>query len=326
MKTARPSDGLLPSNDTITLIELLEGKKAPTKGEKLLRDLAAVKPISWTRARNTIAKLSSYGLVQVIGTSELEIRQCGPGSWLEVIAEKVAIELTDILTTANAWSCMRFEVGAGAMRIDSLLLPAMNDGLGMWITDFGVAERASISDRFWLVAPEYKSCFLSGVERANKQHSRRAKSVEKLASELEAQARLGEAAEEWVLQYERQRLSEHPLKNQVRRVSIDDVSAGYDILSFASPASLRHDLFIEVKSYGTTKRFHWSRNEIAVAREFGECYALYLIDRNQCDVPNYKPQIILGPTPEMFSAAESGWTVEATSFEHIALPENFLDQ
>ncbi len=326
MKTARRSDGLLTSNETITLIELLEEKKTPTTGEKLLRELAAVRPILWTRARNTIAKLSSYGLVRVVGTSELEIRQRGPGSWLDLIAEKVAIELTDILTTANAWSCMRFEVGAGVIRIDSLLLPAMNDGLGMWITDFGVAERASISDRFWRVVPEYKNCLLTGVEEANKQHSRRAKSAEKLASELEAQARLGEAAEEWALQYERQRLSEHPLLDQVRRVSIDDVSAGYDILSFASPASLRHDLFIEVKSHGTSKRFHWSRNEIAVAREFGESYALYLIDRNQCHAPNYRPHIISGPTPEMFSAAESGWTVEATSFEHVTLPGNRSDQ
>lgn len=326
MKTARRSDGLLPSNDTITLIELLEAKETPTKGEKLLRDLAAIKPISWTRARNTIAKLSSYGLIQMVGTSELEIKQCGSDSWLEVIAEKVAIEFMDILTAASAWSCMRFEVGAGVIKIDSLLLPAMNDGLGMWITDFGVAERVSISDRLWLVAPKYKSGFLSGVGKANKKHRRRAKSAENLASELEAQARLGEAAEEWVVQYERQRLSEHPLLDQVRRVSIDDVSAGYDILSFASPASLRHDLFIEVKSHGTSKRFHWSRNEIAVAREFGESYALYLIDRNQCHAPNYRPHIISGPTPEMFSAAESGWTVEATSFEHVALPENRSDQ
>ena len=287
----------------------------------MLRDLAAIKPISWTRARNTINKLTNYGLLQKVGTSEFEIGECESSSWLEAIAGKVIIELTDILTAANAWSCVRLDVGTGAIKIDSLLLPSMNDGLGMWITAFGIAARASISDRLWAVAPKYKSRFLNGVGEANK-YPRRAKSAEKLAAELEAQARLGEAAEEWVLHYERQRLSEHPLQEQIRRVSIDDVSAGYDILSFASLASLQHDLFIEVKSHGATKLFHWSRNEIAVAREFGESYALYLIDRQQCDAPNYEPHVIPGPTPEMFSAAESGWTVEATSFEHIALPDH----
>lgn len=320
MKTARRSDGLLPSNDTIKLIELLEAKQAPTEGEKLLRELAAIKPISWTRARNTITKLSNYGLFQKVGASEFEIGKCEYSSWLEAIAGKVAVELTYILSASNSWSCMRLDVGTGALKIDSLLLPAMNDGLGMWITDFGIAARASISDRLWAVAPRYESRFLKGVGKANK-HPRRAKSAEKLASELEMKARLGEAAEEWVLEYERQRLSGHPLQGQIRRVSIDDVAAGYDIVSFASPASLQHDLFIEVKSHGATKLFHWSRNEIAVAREFGESYALYLIDRHLCDAPNYEPHVILGPTPEMFSAKGSGWTVEATSFEHIALPD-----
>ncbi len=111
----------------------------------------------------------------------------------------------------------------------------------------------------------------------------------------------------------------HPLLDQIRRISLNDVGAGYDIASFAGSTSLEHDLFIEVKSHGAQKVFHWTRNEIATAREFGESYALYLVDRTRSDVPGYVPHIITGPTPEMFHGPESGWSVEATSFEHTAI-------
>jgi hypothetical protein len=111
----------------------------------------------------------------------------------------------------------------------------------------------------------------------------------------------------------------HPLRDQIRLVSKEDVAAGYDIASFATISSLQHDRFVEVKSHGETKLFHWSRNEIATAREFGEDYALYLVDRTKMMELAYEPHVIVGPTPEMFDRPGSGWRVEATSFEHVAL-------
>ena len=207
----------------------------------------------------------------------------------------------------------------GGLVLDSMTMPAMPDGLATWIVDFGVADRAAVESRFWTLAADRHDAFLGGIREGNASRPRRARTLADLAAKLKLQAEHGEAAERWVLDFERLRLRGHPLRDQVRRVSHDDVSAGYDILSFSSPTSLQHDLFIEVKSHGAVKVFHWSRNEIAVAREFGEAYALYLVDRTRCSQRGYVPQVITGPTPEMFAITESGWRVEATSFEHVAV-------
>lgn len=322
MSVARPSDGLLPASTTIALIELLGARPSPTEAERLIGDLAAIIPISWSRARNTIAKLLAYGVIQPAGASSVTIGAKGTSDWRAVIARQVASELTIALTRANAWSCLRLGHDSGTMTIDAMLLPSLPDGLGMWVTDFGVAERPSIAARLWTVAADHRSAFLVEASDANQTVPRRSKSAERLAAELARQAEDGAAAEEWVVAFERQRLRGHPLQEQVRRVSVDDVAAGYDILSFTSTASLRHDLFIEVKSHSGRKAFHWSRNEIATAREFGEAYALYLVDRTRCTDDGYAPQIILGPSPEMFALPDSGWRVEATSFEHIAVSDH----
>jgi hypothetical protein len=322
MSVARPSDGLLPASTTIALIELLAARSSPTEAERLIRDLAAIAPISWSRARNTIAKLFAYGVIRSAGTGVVAIGAKVKLDWRAVIARQVASELTIALTRANAWSCLRLGHGNGTMTIDAMLLPSLPDGLGMWITDFGVAERPSIGARLWTVAADHRSAFLVGASNANHAVPRRSKSAERLAAELARQAEDGAAAEEWVRAFERQRLRGHPLQEQVRRISVDDVAAGYDILSFSTTASLRHDLFIEVKSYAGRKAFHWSRNEIATAQEFGEAYALYLVDRTRCVDDGYLPHIIMGPSPEMFALPDSGWRVEATSFEHIAVSDH----
>lgn len=321
MNVVRPSDGLLPASATIALIELLAARSTPTEMEHLIRDLSVITPISWSRARNTVAKLATYGVVRPIGITTVMLGAPKATDWWVTIAGRVASELAESLTKASAWSCLRREPATGAMTIDTMMLPPMLDGIGMWVTDFGVAERASVAARYWTIAFEHRPVFLSGASDANQRPPRRAKSAERLAIELARQAEDGAAAEEWVVEFERHRLREHPLREQVRRISIDDVAAGYDVLSFASPTSLQHDLFIEVKSHGSTKLFHWSRNEIATAREFGEAYALYLVDRCRCTEAGYIPHIIKAPSPEMFALPESGWQVEATSYEHIALPD-----
>lgn len=319
MSVARPSDGLLPASATITLIELLAARSSPVETERLIRDLATITPISWSRARNTVAKLVAYGVIRPTGTNAVTISAKVAQDWRAEIARRVASELSISLTHANAWSCLRLGHTTGTMTIDAMLLPSLPDGLGMWITDFGVAKRHSIAARQWTVADNHRSAFLSEASNANQAVPRRSKSAERLTAELARQAEDGAAAEEWVITFERQRLRGHPLQEQVRRISMDDVAAGYDILSFTSTTSLRHDLFIEVKSYATRKVFHWSRNEIATAREFGEAYALYLVDRTRCTDDGYIPHIIMGPSPEMFVLPDSGWRVEATSFEHIAV-------
>lgn len=319
MNAARPSDGLLPAGLTIAMVELLASRPDGTSIEHLLKDLAATYSISWSRARNTVAKLISYGLFETDAKSlvRLALGECKdvPG-W---IAKRVVSEYTELLTKADAWSCIGRDPTTGHLTVDAMTLPATQDGLAMWLTDFAIVRRATVQTRFWTVYEIHNEAFLTGARVANKRTPRRAKSAERLAADLARQAEAGAAAEIWVVQYELERLSDHPLRDQIRRVSEDDVSAGYDIVSFASVHSIQHDRFIEVKSHGERKLFHWSRNEIATALEFGEDYALYLVDRHRCEQPGYSPHIITGPTPEMFALSDSGWSVEATSFEHVAI-------
>jgi hypothetical protein len=200
-----------------------------------------------------------------------------------------------------------------------MALPAMTDGLSLWVTEFSIASRETIGSRHWKIQPDYSSLFIQAVRVANAKRPRRAKSAVELGAELAEQAADGLRAEEWVVSSERLRLAGHPLLDQIRRISDDDVAAGYDIVSFSNLGSIAHDLHIEVKSFGRVKRFFWTRNEIATAEEFGSQYALYLVDRNRLDDPDYSPHVVIAPTPEMFLGEGSGWSVSATAFEHIAV-------
>ena len=93
---------------------------------------------------------------------------------------------------------------------------------------------------------------------------------------------VGAAGETMTMEYEMERFKEikrDDLSDMVKRVSLVDPYVGYDIASFDGHDSdgALHDRFIEVKStVGTTPRFYWSRNEINVAREYGNRYWIYL--------------------------------------------------
>lgn len=129
---------------------------------------------------------------------------------------------------------------------------------------------------------------------------------------LESQQRQGDLGEEYVFSYELNRLSNHPLKNNIKRISIIDVSAGFDIVSFEDETSYQLNRFIEVKTYKDKPHFHWSANEIDIAKLQGDRYYLYLVDANQINNPNYEPIIIRNPI-EYFSANNS-WISKIDSY------------
>jgi len=116
----------------------------------------------------------------------------------------------------------------------------------------------------------------------------------------------GKDAEEYVLHFERNRLASHPNLGKVEIISDYDVSAGFDVVSFDSVGSQEHDRFIEVKSFIGRPGFHWSRNEIDVARIKKERYYLYLVDRDKMKRPDYAPLIIQNPHEAIIENA-SGW-------------------
>ncbi|MGA2655893.1 MAG: DUF3883 domain-containing protein [Verrucomicrobiota bacterium] len=95
---------------------------------------------------------------------------------------------------------------------------------------------------------------------------------------LERQRERGELAEQKVLEIEVDRLKElkrPDLAAKVERVSIHNVSAGYDINSFEKNDSPR---YIEVKSsVGSQITFEWSAGERAVAARLGDAYCVFFV-------------------------------------------------
>ncbi|MBN1812750.1 MAG: DUF3883 domain-containing protein [Anaerolineae bacterium] len=103
-----------------------------------------------------------------------------------------------------------------------------------------------------------------------------------LADALMERRKLGDCAEEAVLEYERSRLralGRGAEASLVRRISQLDAAAGYDIESYDGDKPLfDYDRFIEVKaSQAQDLRFYWTANEYQVAKQRGERYWIYFV-------------------------------------------------
>ena len=132
--------------------------------------------------------------------------------------------------------------------------------------------------------------------------------LEQLEKNLEHQKKIGSIAEEFVLNFEINRLKNLGFEeesNKIRQISIDFSNAGYDIESFNGKTKDGvPDRFIEVK--GTTKKefsFYWSINEINTAKELSSNYWIYHV--SEIDVQNKSssnyPKMINNPYENIFS-------------------------
>lgn len=93
---------------------------------------------------------------------------------------------------------------------------------------------------------------------------------------------IGLTAEKAVIDYEVKRLTNISLvPSEIAHTSQENVLAGYDIKSFENNLdsnSLRIERFIEVKAVSILDyMFYWSRNEMEIAKVFGEKYFIYLL-------------------------------------------------
>lgn len=119
--------------------------------------------------------------------------------------------------------------------------------------------------------------------------------IGELEKSLEQKQIYGAEAEVYALAYEQKRLVSHSNFDNIERISEYDIGAGYDIVSFNEVESIELDRFIEVKSFSGIPSFHWSRNEIDVARFKKDQYFIYLVDREKIGIESYVPTIIQNP-------------------------------
>lgn len=102
--------------------------------------------------------------------------------------------------------------------------------------------------------------------------------AEDLLRRLDEQRRRGHAAELFVVDLEKRRLTEEgrpDLAEWVLPISSDDVGAGYDIRSFDADGATR---YVEVKSsIGRILRFEWSVSERRTAEKARNAYWVYFV-------------------------------------------------
>lgn len=172
------------------------------------------------------------------------------------------------------------------------------------LTDYGAITL--LNDARYLVREK--------LDKAIKMPKRHRRISEKqLFTKLEQQRLQGERGEMFVLEFENRRITNPELQSNIQRISIIDVSAGYDIVSYESNESSRIDRFIEVKTYKGNEHFHWSKNEIETAKLMGNSYFLYLIDEDYIDQEDYEPTIIQNPAKEILDSLK--WKKTPDSYE-----------
>ena len=181
------------------------------------------------------------------------------------------------------------------------LSKALEDKLSVYIDEMFACDKHfdNETNSFFLYRNEVKSCFLGllmilgdldvVIIRGNKVYFsdsnplsdrvlRKKLSKKQLDRILEHEEELGEAAEQFVLEYEKKKLSEQGINKQPIQISSVDVSAGFDILSYFSNSEDDRK-YIEVKSCGKDFEFYISDNEVNTAYMYGERYYLYLYNR-----------------------------------------------
>lgn len=137
--------------------------------------------------------------------------------------------------------------------------------------------------------------------------------LDELDNKLAQQRIYGEEAEEFVVEFEKNRLKDFPNYKRIAKISDYDVAAGYDVVSFNDGDSKVHDRFIEVKSYVGNFNFFWSENEINVARIKSSQYFLYLVNRDKMEQSGYVPEIIQDPYLDVYSNGTT-WNLKPTKF------------
>jgi len=146
---------------------------------------------------------------------------------------------------------------------------------------------------FYLINKEY--LYLLDLKENVRSHG--SLTVSRFEELLLLKQRHGKEAEEFVLNYESQRLNSQNIEWVAKYI----VDAGYDIASFDSDSDVVCNRFIEVKSYdGMKEYFFWSRKELRVSRIKGNQYWIYLVNRSDMLNPNYEPIMIQNPYKNIY--------------------------
>ena len=173
-------------------------------------------------------------------------------------------------------------------------------GIRNLLLELEFLERDFDKPRYW-VCPQYLAQFIE------------TKSVFvttpiELRAILRAREKLGRDAELAVIKFEQHRLRHcRYLADRIKHVAGENVSIGYDILSFTETTKRRFDdRLIEVKAVSPIDwRFYWSRNEVESARIHGPNYFLYLVPVSKGGFDIRSVRIIQNPFRRVYENIDS---------------------
>lgn len=160
-----------------------------------------------------------------------------------------------------------------------------------------VSDVLQVREHRFLLCPEAEDAI-----RQMEPDWKRGMTPEQLAVRMNRDREAGELAEQYVMAYERKRLGDAKA-GAIEQVSLTSVSAGFDIASFETSASLHYDRFIEVKAYGRDG-FYLSAGELEVARRYGRRYFIYVVELNKTIEESYIPLIIQNPANYLKSCSD----------------------
>ncbi len=168
----------------------------------------------------------------------------------------------------------------------------------------GFFERDKLNSNHLVVNILFSECFqnivINDLQIKAASHAKRKISYEQLQKRLALNEKYGADAEIFVETFEKKRLDGHLLTNKIKRISEEFVNAGYDIESFDNRESILIDRYIEVKSFAGDVSFYWSKDEVNTAKNYGDKYYLYLVDRSKINQENYIPSIFQNPYQKVF--------------------------
>jgi hypothetical protein len=179
------------------------------------------------------------------------------------------------------------------------------------LIDFGAIKTHPTTElNSFIINSRYKKLFDKTVLPEIK---KRKIGIEEFRRAMEQQQIYGEEAEKFVLNFEFIRLKK---QKEIDWVAEYIVNEGYDIASYNHESDDLPNRFIEVKSYdGEIPYFFWSRNEYSVAKRKKNEYWLYLVNRSEINLKEYKPKMIQNPIESVLNNSE--WIKEVDKYKII---------
>jgi len=219
--------------------------------------------------------------------------------------------LREIFSTTH----IRKDDRSGLISLTRSKIPMRLNGFITFLVNVGFFRKADLGKGVLVIRETFSEFFVDRViPLINRAVAKGRLSLAGLKQRIEAQEQSGREAELFVEVYEKRRLQGHTFISEIRRVSDENVSLGYDVQSFNSRQSLLVDRFIEVKSFtGNEYRFIWTRYEVEVAKEFGDAYFLYLVDKARMADTSYQPLIMQNPYREVFDD-QGPWRIDPHSW------------